>query len=391
MKKIAVIAAKRSPIGKVPGELSSISETELLAYIFQKTAAPFQKMKIDEAITGASFPLEKDNLSRKAIQMAGFPTEISAATVSKTCASSDEALSIACCKILSGKSRAVLVGGIEKISNSPYTLKTMKQDVKRSLSKKMPAFHEIVGTMDENDMVYINEMLARQYHITREEQDIYCIDSIQKARSAAQNGYFKSEIIPVKYMQNDQVYSLAEDEMLSHERPEQKIKQAEPMFLKDGCVTRYNAAPVCDCCAAVLVADEDYAKECGYTPAIEIKDTVSIGTEKEKMGHAMGACTQYILKKNGLSLSQIDLVELNDPFAVQALFTISSLKIDARKVNINGGNLALGYPIGATGLRMDVTLIHEMTRKRCRFGLSVMSAGGNMAQATLFEKAVSLS
>lgn len=385
MKKIAVIAAKRSPIGKIPGELNSINETELISYIFKTIISSFKYINIEEAILGVSFPVEKDNLCRKAILHAGLSSRISATTVSKTCASSDEALSIACSKILSGKVKSVLVGGSEKISNSSYTLHFMKHNIKRAIKETIPYYSDIQNNIMENDMAYLYEMLSRKNKIDRSMQDEFTINSISKSLSAHNNNYFLKEIIPIQYIKDEQTYFLNSDEMLLYERSEENIHRAEPMFLKDGVITQFNAAAMCDCATAMIIMDYDEALKQGLKPKVFIADTVAAGVSKDRIGMAMTDCINKILKRNKLSKANIDLFEINEAFAAQALFTIKSLDLDLNKVNVNGGNLAIGYPIGTTGLRMCISLIHEMIRRQAKRGISAMCAGGNMANAVIFE------
>lgn len=381
MKKIAIVAAKRSPIGRIPGELSHVNETELLAIIMENTAKGFESY-IDEAILGSSFPIEKDNLCRKALLKAGLSPKIPAFTVSKTCASSDEALSIACNKIACQQAKAVLVCGSEKINNSSYALHFLKQDVKRAMKNELKNFSEISDQILENDMVYINEMLARKYAISRMESDDFTILNIGRANRAYLNGNFAEEIVPIS---NNIGNCLFIDEWLSNIRQETDINAAPPMFILDGCITKYNAAPVCDNAAAMILMDYEYAHELGLKPYGLIHATVSTGVENDKTGTAMAKCVEKILDDTGLPLAAIDLFEINDSFAVQALCTMKIAGLSCDKVNVNGGNLALGYPIGATGLRMKISLLYEMKRRNVEYGLSVMCAGGNMANGIIIK------
>lgn len=381
MKKIAVLEAKRAPIGKIPGKLNFIGETELMAIVFAETAKRYEGL-ISEAVLGASFPIEKDNLCRKAVLKAGLPAEISAVTVSKTCASSDEALRIACERIRVGETGAVLVGGSEKVSNSPYMLRHMKKNVKLSLKGQMPWYSEILDNIAENDMAYLYETISRKYGITREAQDAYTLRSIEKAAAAGK----RPEIIPVSYANCDREYYLDTDEMPLNAKTEQEIRNAGPMFLRDGFITQYNAAIMCDCSCAMLIMDFDLAAGLGLKPEVSILDTCCLGVPKDKAGQAMRECASKAVEANGLNFSDIDLFEINESFAAQAIFTIEELGLDMEKVNRNGGSLALGYPVGAAGLRMNVSLVNEMIRSGAKFGLSVMCAGGNMANAAIFKR-----
>jgi len=384
MRKIAVVAAKRTPTGGIVSELSHISDVKLLAHIFSAAVCGINEDIIDYAIVGSSFPVEHDNLCRKALLEAGLSPKIGASTISKTCASSDEAFAIACDKILAGKAKTVLVGGAEKISNSPYILQFMKRHVKNHVKGTLPLLCDIQETIQENDMSYICETLSKKYSISREKQDWFAVQSWKKAASANANGYFKKEIAPIKYEKDGVQYSPSKDETLLDKATEEDVRNATPMFVKDGVLTQYNIAQMNDCAAAIVLMEHNEAKRQGLKPLAYVHDTSSIGVEASMRGLAMDRCILEILKKNKLEMSQIGLFELNESFAAQAIMLIENLGIDLERVNVNGGNLALGYPIGATGMRMYVTLLHEMKRRKTQYGLSSMCAGGNMAHAVIF-------
>lgn len=389
MNRVVIIDAKRSPMGSIPGELNGVEEVVLLSKVFESLNRTWKKIEVDEAVTGSSFPLERDNLCRKAVQIVKGLENIPAYTICKTCASSDEALRDAYFKIKAGGAEAILVGGCEKISNSSYVLRYMKRNVKGAVRGKLPCFSDIENNIQENDMAYINEMLSRRYHITREQQDDFVLDSIYKARLAEQRGRFKEEITPIEYEVQGQRYRVDKDTCLKAAREEDMVRNSLPFFLADGVLTQYNAAPMCDCAAAVLVANRDYAVKKGINIYVEIMDSVSIGVSQIKKGKAMAECISKLLKRNLLQVSDIDLFEINESFASQVIYTKQQLGIEADKLNVNGGNLALGYPIGATGLKMSISLIYEMLRRKARYGISVMCAGGCMAIATLFENVFS--
>lgn len=385
MNKVVIIDAKRSPVGCIPGKLNYIEETLLLSKVFEAMNETLVRITVDEAITGSSFPIERDNLCRKVVQKFETLNNIPAYTLSKTCASSDEALRDAYFKIKTGEVRVILVGGCEKVSNSPYALHFIKHNVKKAIRNKLPLFTEISDTIQENDMAYINEMLSRKNHISRKQQDDFTINSINKAQYAESKGYFKREIVPIVYHVQDYNHCLERDEWLSNDRTEEKIRGALPLFLKDGMLTQYNTAPMCDCATAILLTNETHAIQQNMNILSVIKDAITIAVDPEERGQAMVRCVGRLIEKNKLKVSDIDLFEINESFASQAIYTIEQLKIKEGKVNVNGGNLALGYPIGATGLRMGVSLIYEMLRRNVRWGISVICSGGNMANATLFE------
>ncbi len=376
---IAVLAACRSPIGKVPGLLNHVKEIDLLADVIKKTTMDLPSPSY--AVIGSAFPIERDNLCRIAILHSGLPATIPALTVSKTCASSDEALSIACHQIWQSSVESALAGGSEKISNSSYTLHFMKRNVKNMIKQHLPKYEDIIHNIQENNMTYISEMLAHKYHITREMQDEYTIQSIHRAHKAKQMKWFDSEIIPIITSQG----TLDKDEMLDLDHNRAMITNAPPMFVENGTLTQYNSAIMGDCACAVYLMDKKKAERQGLVPIGYIRDVWQLAVSENYIGLSMAYCIDAILKRNDLNMAEINLFEINESFASQALQIIRTCNLDINKVNVNGGNLALGYPIGATGLRMGMTLLYEMRRRNVRYGISVMCAGGNMANATLWE------
>lgn len=381
--RVVVVAARRSAISKIPGILNYVNEVDLLSTVFRTVSEGLCEW-IDSAITGSSFPIERDNLCRKAVLASGMSSRINCATISKTCASSDEALYVAYTKILSGKSQAVLVGGCEKVSNSSYVLRHMKNRVNDSSKGQLPLLHDIQQTYTENDMHYIAEILANKQKISREEQDSFATKSRLNARRAYESHYFDKEIIPIPDPNNDNGFFYA-DELIQQIIDGKHMDNKTPIFIQNGTLTNYNTSPMCDCAAAMVVMNYETARIAGLKILAEIKDVSCIGVSQEETGMAMERCVEKILQVNNLKKRDIDLYEINESFAAQAIAVIRALGINPDNVNVNGGNLALGYPIGASGLRMCVTLIHEMIRSGVEYGVSSMCGGGAMANAVLIQ------
>ncbi|MFZ5351518.1 MAG: thiolase family protein [Bacillota bacterium] len=386
-KKIAVVAACRTPIGRIPGELNYISDVKLLAEAFKEAVkrSGVPDAYIDSAYTGCSFPVERDNLCRKAVVEAGLSKKINGTTISKTCASSDEALAHATHKIQSGQAEAMLVGGIEKISNSSYALHFLKNNVRNIVKGNLPKLEDIENNIQENDMVPICEMLSRKYNISRHEQDLFALESYCKAQNALKAGRFQDELIDIEYTNDGVSHKLVYDELLMLEKEEDKVFSAPPIFLSNGTLTQYNTSLMCDCAAAMVIMDYDRAVQMDLRPLVEIYAVESAGVENDMLGLGMVEAVTNILRKSGLNKQSIGLFELNESFAIQAILCQRMLDIDPDKVNVNGGNLALGYPIGCTGIRMNITLIYEMLRRNVQFGLSAICAGSNMGQAIVFK------
>jgi len=389
MKKVVIASACRTPIGRIPGEINFISDTKLLALSFKEVInrCGISDQHIDGAYTGCSFPVERDNLCRKAILEAGLSEKINGATISKTCASSDEAIMNGVYKILCGEAKIILIGGIEKISNSSYALHYLKKNVKNMMKNNLLKFDEISQGIEENDMTFICEMLSRKFDIRREEQDQFAFNSISKALSALKTGKFNDEIFEVEYLSGDNHHKLNMDELLQTEKSKEQIYSAMPVFISDGTLTQFNTSLMCDCAASMILMDYETAIHMNITPLAEIQSTCSIGIDNNDFrGIGMVEAIKCILNKTGLKIDDIDLFELNESFAVQAILCQKALNINPEKINVNGGNLAIGYPIGCTGIRMGITLIYEMLRRKANIGLSTICAGGNMGHATIYKR-----
>ena len=302
MRECVMVAARRSPAGKIPGQLNFMTETELLARVMRAVAGTAE---VEEAVVGCSFPIERDNLCRKALLAAGFSARVNASTVSKTCASSDEALRIGYERILLGECRCVLVGGVEKISNSPYILQVMKRNVKRQLRGQTLHRAEAFARLEENDMAYLAELAADRQGITRREQDDFTIESIRRAHRASNEGRFIDELAEIAYDKDGVCYRLRADELLDSERTAGEICRAPAMFLCDGSLTQYNAAPVCDCAAAVLLMEQTLADECGLQPLAAIRSVVPHATDR--MGCCMEECVEKLLRIHRLHRRDISL------------------------------------------------------------------------------------
>lgn len=382
-REVAVLAAVRTPAGKIPGELAYIEDTKLLAAVFRSATKAADGFPIDMAVAGCAFPVEKDNLCRKAALIAGIPPEVHASTVSKTCASSDEAFVIGCQAILCGQAEAVLVGGGEKNSSSPHILGVMKQKVKKAMKNLLPSYEEVRAKMQENDMAYIAESLARKWRLDKATLDRYAISSLQKARIAGKEGRFRKELVSLEYEMEGVIRRIEEDELPGEGSVVDTIYAAGPMFLRDGRHTQYTAAPIADGAAAVLLMEKKAAMKRGLQPLALVMGLMHVGVPAGRLGEAMSVGIEKTLRQAGLRTDEVDLYEINESFAAQALATMLPLGLEAERVNVNGGNLALGYPVGTTGLRMMTTLLAELNRREASYGISAMCAGGHMAQTVL--------
>ncbi len=387
MENVVVVSAYRTPIGKVPGSLSPMSDVKLMAYCFNEIIKKtgIDASKIEDAYTGCSFPEERDNLCRKAILAGGLPQTIPGSTITRTCASSMEALAQGAYKVMVGDSEIVLVGGVEIMSKSSYALSFFKKGIKAAMKNQLPSYEQVMSTLEENEMTYLAEMMGRKFGISRREQDEYTFASFEKARSAQKNCFFNDEIIPVETVENDGRYVFKEDELILEDPVFEDFENAHPLFINDGNISRYNSAPIGDAAAAVILMSERRAKQEGLKPIAQIHKMGVVGVVPEKLGLGTVEVVNSILKRTGLSVEDIDLFECNESFAAQAIVCQRLLGIKPERMNVNGGSLSLGYPVGCTGLRICVTLLHEMKRRSSMYGMAAICAGGGMGQGILFK------
>lgn len=388
MNKVLIVSACRTPIGSVPGNLSGYSDMELMAACFREAVKriDLNDRFVEEAFVGSSFPSERDNICRKILHKANMDSRISASTTDKTCASAIQALSEGAYKIMAGDADIVLVGGVESMSNSSYALSYFKNRVRKILNNQQLTYKDIEGYIEENDMPFVGEMLSRKYGISRKEQDEFTLVSHKKAQLAKKEKYFEREVFGINLTDKDRNDELNTDEMIKSSYTMELLTNEEPFFLKDGYVTKYNSAPIGDAAAAVVLMSERMAKSQGIKPLAEIYKMNSIGLPYEKMGLGTSEAIKSILDKSGLNKNNISLFEYSEAFAVQAIITQKMLDLDTDKINVNGGSIALGYPVGCTGLRMSVTLLYEMIRRQAEFGLVAMCAGGLMGQSIIFKQ-----
>jgi acetyl-CoA C-acetyltransferase len=384
MKKVVVADAIRTPIGSVPGSLSSFSDTQLLAYCFSqmKQRVPIDWLKVSAVFSGCSFPKEKDNLSRKAALAAGLPESIPASTVNKTCASALEAMFHAIARIASFDAPAVLVGGVESMSFSSYSLGFFKKRVKDMMSGNLPELNDLSERYDENEMPVISEIVAKRYGIFRSEQDSFAAESRERAVNAYKNGYFDDEILDMRGLVGGELEK--KDDAVSKVIAAEAYGKEVSFFVKDGCVTRYNSAPIGDAAAALLLMSEDFAKENNIKPVAEIAGVADVGVTGSQFGQGAVEAVRSVIGKCGLRVEDIDLFECNEAFSAEMILFMKMIGASRESINKNGGSIALGYPVGCEGLRLCVTQLHTMKRDKSRLGVCTTSAGALMGQAVLF-------
>jgi acetyl-CoA C-acetyltransferase len=391
MRPVYVLSALRTPIGKFGGSFAGSSAADLgeaaAKAVLDRSGLP--PAAVDETIFGhARQAGGGPNTARQVSHRAGVPDSVPAFTVNKACASSLKAITLGALTIGAGEADVVLAGGTECMSATPYLLTKARfgmrmghQEVVDGMYRDgflCPLCGQLMGETAEN--------LVREYGILRAEQDAYAAESQRRAAEAAAAGRFDAEIAPVTLEGRKGPTVAAKDE---HPRPDttpEALAKLPPVFAKDGTVHAGNSSGVTDGAAAVVLATEDEVRKSGVEPLARVAAWTSAGVEPERMGIGPVPAIRALLSRTKLSLSDVDLIELNEAFAAQVIACARDLSLDLSRVNVNGGAIALGHPIGATGARITTTLLHEMRRRNARRGIATLCVSGGMGMAVLFER-----
>ncbi|RNB79335.1 acetyl-CoA C-acetyltransferase [Brevibacillus nitrificans] len=392
-REIVIASAVRTAIGSFQGTLSGVSATKLGGIVLEAALerAGVPKEAVDEVIMGNVLQAGLgQNPARQASIQAGLANEVPSLTINKVCGSGLKAVHLAVQAILSGDSEVVLAGGMENMSQAPYLLEGARNGYRMGDQKVVDSMIRdgLWCAFNDYHMGITAENLCSKYEIGRDEQDEFAAWSQQKAQKAIETGRFQEEIVPVAIPQRkgDPVL-FAVDEFPRAGVTAEALGKLKPAFKKDGTVTAGNASGINDGAAALLIMTKEKADELGVKPLARIIANASAGVDPSIMGYGPVPATEKVLKKAGLSIADIDLIEANEAFAVQSLSVGKALGFDSEKVNVNGGAIALGHPIGASGARILVTLIHELhKREGVKYGLATLCIGGGQGVATVIEK-----
>lgn len=392
MKEVVIVAAGRSPIGTFQGSLSPLSAVELGTQIIKGVVersgiAPEQ---IDEVIFGHVLTAGAgQNPARQSSIHAGLPQHTSALTINKVCGSALKAVHLGAQAIANGDADIIIAGGQESMSNSAHIMSNSRTGQRMGPITMVDTMIKdgLWDAFNDYHMGITAENLAEKYSISREEQDAFAAASQQKAVAAQEAGRFDDEIIPVSIPQRkgDDVI-VDKDEGPRAGTTAEKLAGMRPAFKKDGTVTAANASSLNDGAAAVILTSKEKAEELGLTVLATIKGYANAGVDPSIMGIGPVNATKRCLTKAGWSLDEVDLIEANEAFAVQSLSVGKELNWDSEKVNVNGGAIALGHPIGASGCRILVTLIHEMQKRDVKKGLATLCIGGGMGVSIAIER-----
>ncbi len=390
---VVIISGCRTPVGKFQGSLSDLSAPQLGAIVVREAVkrAELDATQVDECIMGnvVSAGLGQ-NPARQAAIFGGLAPAVGAMTINKVCGSGLKAVALAAQAVQTGNSSIVVAGGMESMTNAPYLLPQARKGYRLGNAQVVDSMvHDGLWDIYNNyHMGITGENVAEKYGITREEQDEFALNSHRKALAAIRECRFKSQIVPVEIpaKKGEAPVLFEKDEGPREDTTIEVLCSLKPAFKKDGTVTAGNAPGVNDGAAAVVVTSAKRAKELGRAPMVRIVAQATSGVEPKWVMMAPVGAVRQIWEKTGWKNQDVDLYELNEAFSVQALGVIRELGLDLNKVNVNGGAVAIGHPIGASGARVLVTLIYEMIRRNARRGIAALCLGGGNAVAMAVER-----
>ena len=383
--KSYIVQSARTPIGSFGSRLSHFSAPELGSLVIKEivTKIGLDTETIEEVIFGNVLSAGIGQApARQAALLSGLPDKVECLTINKMCGSGLKAVMLADQAISTNSAGIVIAGGTESMSNAPYLI---PKGLSRFGHKRMidSMIHD--GLWDAYNNMHMGscaEMLAAERNYTRENQDKYCIQSYKRAQNAQKKGYFSDEIVPIKNADGTLIYSDEEPTKAKYD----KIPLIKPAFDKNGTITAANASKLNDGAAAIMLMSKNKVEECGIKPMARILSHCSFAHDPKWFTTAPGYAITKVLKKSGLDKNNIDLWEINEAFAAVAMAAIDDFQLDSSKVNINGGSIALGHPIGASGARILTTLIYALEREDKNLGLATLCIGGGEASAMIIEK-----
>jgi acetyl-CoA C-acetyltransferase len=392
MKNVYLAASVRTPIGRFGGTLASWTAADLGTAVAKASLERGQLLpeQIQQSIWGCARQAGGGpNVARQITYRAGVPETVPAFTVNQACGSGLQAIILAAQQIMLGRAEVVLAGGAESMSRVPYFAEGARFGMRMGNTELVDGMYRdgfndplsglVMGETAEN--------LARQYEISRDEQDEYALRSQQRAQAAIEGGRFDEEIVPLEIKgRKGETVSFARDEHARAGTTRQDLTKLAPVFSKDGSVTAGNSSGITDGAAAVIVMSEEALASSGAGAQARIVDYEVTGVAPEIMGIGPVPAIRSLLARQNLALTDIDLIELNEAFAAQVIACDRELSFDPDRLNVNGGAIALGHPIGCTGVRITTTLLHEMKKREARFGLSTLCVSGGMGLALLVER-----
>lgn len=392
LRDVVIVSAVRTAIGSFQGSLKDVPATQLGAIVVKEAChrAGIEPNQVDEVIMGNVLQAGLgQNPARQAAILAGLPETTPAMTINKVCGSGLKSVHLAHQAIAVGEADIVVAGGFENMSQAPYVMQNGRSGFKMGDQKLMDSMINdgLWCAFNDYHMGVTAENLASQYYITREEQDEFALRSQTLAAAAQEAGKFKEEIVPVEIPQRrGEPIVFDTDEYIRPNTTLERLSGLRPAFQKDGTVTAGNASGINDGASAVILMSKKKAEELGITPLATIVANSAVGVDPSIMGIAPAYAVRKALEKANLSLDDIDLIEANEAFAAQAIAVDRELQFNKDKLNVNGGAIALGHPIGASGTRILVTLLHEMQKRDVELGLATLCIGGGQGVATIIKR-----
>lgn len=394
MKPVYIVDAVRTPIGKYGGILSGVRPDDLLAHVIRTVIQrnPLDIHAIEDVIAGDANQAGEDNrnVARMAALLAGLPVSVAGNTVNRLCASGLQAIMDGARQIMCGDAQLIIAGGVESMSRAPFVVpkatgafQRQSEMIDTTLGWRFtnPKLAEMYHPYSMGETA---ENVARKWNITREQQDEFAFRSQEKYFAAKKENKWDDEMAPIEQI-NDRLVSWIVNDEHPRETTLEKLATLKPAFAKDGTVTAGNSSGINDGASALLLASEEAIKEYELTPLAKVISMGVAGVDPAIMGIGPVPATRKALQRAGLTVNDIDLIELNEAFASQSIACIRELGIDSNRVNVNGGAIALGHPLGCSGARISTTLLHEMRRRNAKYGLATMCVGVGQGASVIFE------
>ncbi|MGX1902238.1 thiolase family protein [Thermolongibacillus altinsuensis] len=381
MREVVIVEAVRTPVGKRNGVFRDVHPVHLAAAVLDEVVkrAGLSKELVEDIVMGCVTPIAEQgyNIGRLAALEAGFPVEVPAVQINRMCGSGQQALHFAAQEIKSGDMDVTIAAGVESMTKVPILSDGNERTIPPSLHEKYEFVHQGISA----------ELIAEKYHLTREQLDEYAYESHRRAITAQENGIFDQEIVPIQGLDKDgNAITVTADEGPRKDTSLEALASLKPVFKQDGKITAGNASQMSDGAAAVLLMELQKALQLGLKPKAKIIAQVVVGSDPTYMLDGVIPATKKVLQKAGLTINDIDLVEINEAFAPVVLGWQKEIGAPFSKVNVNGGAIALGHPLGATGVKLMTSLVHELERRQGKYGLLTICIGHGMATATIIER-----
>ena len=385
MTEAVIVAGVRTAVGRAKkGSLNHTRAEDMAKAVVQaawERAGDLDKALVDDVVMGCAFPEGSQglNLARSVSLYSGFPTSVPGMTVNRFCSSGLQTIAQSCERIIAGGADIIIAGGVESMSMVPMT--GFRLSPHKDIVADMPNAYVSMGQTAEN--------VVEKYQISREDMDQFALESHTKAARAQEQGQFKEEIVPLEVttvtLDGEEAFTFEADELIRRDTSLEALAKLKPAFTPDGSVTAGNSSPLSDGAAAVVVMSEEKARELKLIPWMRFVGYAVAGVPPEIMGIGPIEAVPRVLKRTGMKLDDFDLIELNEAFASQSLAVIRTLELDTQILNVNGGAIALGHPLGATGAKLTVQIMHEAKRRKSKYVLVTMCIGGGMGAAGIFE------